>query len=124
MIPYVEDTRNCLMLRLEGNHPPEVLASIRSALKNAIQVVYKLEDNELAAEPLPSRYDRRLILLYESAEGGAGVLRRLLDDPGAFARVAAEALRICHFDPETGEDRRHAPRAPGKTARPPATTAS
>jgi hypothetical protein len=111
VIPYVEDTRNCLMLRLEENHPPEVLASLQSALKNAIQVVYQLEDNELAAEPLPSRYDRRLILLYESAEGGAGVLRRLLDDPGAFARVAAEALRICHFDPETGEDRRHAPRA-------------
>jgi very-short-patch-repair endonuclease len=99
------------MLRLEENHPPDVLASLQSALKNAIQVVYQLEDNELAAEPLPSRYDLRLILLYESAEGGAGVLRRLLDDPGAFARVAAEALRICHFDPETGEDHRHAPRA-------------
>ncbi len=111
VIPYVEDTRNCLMLRLEENHPPEVLASLQSALKNAIQVVYQLEDNELAAEPLPSRYDRRLVLLYESAEGGAGVLRRLLDDAGAFGRIAAEALRICHYDPETGEDRRHAPRA-------------
>ena len=54
VIPYVKDTRNCLMLRLEGNHPPEVLASLQSALKNAIQVVYQLEDNELAAEPLPS----------------------------------------------------------------------
>jgi ATP-dependent helicase YprA (DUF1998 family) len=111
VIPYVEDTRNCLMLRLDENHPPEILASLQSALKNAIQVVYQLEDNELAAEPLPSRYDRRLILLYESAEGGAGVLRRLLDDPGSFAKVAAEALRICHFAPETGEDLRRAPRA-------------
>ncbi len=111
VIPYVEDTRNCLMLRLEESHPPAVLASLQSALKNAIQVVYQLEDNELAAEPLPSRNERRLILLYESAEGGAGVLRRLLDDPGAFARVAAEALRICHFDPDTGEDLRRAPRA-------------
>ena len=27
----------------------------------------------------------------------------------AWAQVAAEALRICHFDPETGEDLRHAP---------------
>ena len=111
VIPYVEDTRNCLMLRLEENHPPEVLASLQSALKNAIQVVYQLEDNELTAEPLPSRNERRLILLYESAEGGAGVLRRLLDDPGAFAQVAVEALRICHFAPETGEDLRRAPRA-------------
>lgn len=111
VIPYVEDTRNCLMLRLEDTLDEGILASLQSALKNAIQVVYQLEDNELAAEPLPSRYDRRQILLYESAEGGAGVLRRLLDDPGSFARVAAEALRICHFDPETGEDLRHAPRA-------------
>jgi hypothetical protein len=111
VIPYVEDTRNCLMLRLEENYPPEVLAPLQSALKNAIQVVYQLEDNELSAEPLPSCYDRRLILFYESAEGGAGVLRRLLDDTGAFGRIAAEALRICHFDSKTGEDRRHAPRA-------------
>jgi hypothetical protein len=53
VIPYVEDTRNCLMLHLEENHPPEVFSSLQSALKNAIQVVYQLEDNELAAEPLP-----------------------------------------------------------------------
>ncbi|MDP9477784.1 MAG: DEAD/DEAH box helicase, partial [Actinomycetota bacterium] len=72
VIPYVEDTRNCLMLRLEEDQAPEVLASLQSAFKNAIQVAYQLEDNELAAEPLPSRYDRRMLLFYESAEGGAG----------------------------------------------------
>nr|MDP9485043.1 DUF1998 domain-containing protein [Actinomycetota bacterium] len=111
VIPYVEDTRNCLMLRLEEDHPPEVLASLQSALKNAIQVAYQLEDNELAAEPLPSRNDRRMLLFYESAEGGAGALRRLIDDPGSLARVAAEALGVCHFDPATGDDLRRAPRA-------------
>jgi hypothetical protein len=109
VIPYVEDTRNCLLLRLDENHSPEVLASLQAALKSAIQVVYQLEDNELAAEPLPSRTDRRLLLFYESAEGGAGALRRLLDDPGSLSRIAAEALGICHFDPDTGEDLRRAP---------------
>lgn len=108
VIPYVEDTRNCLLFRLEDEHPPEVMASLQSALKNAIQVAYQLEDSELAAEPLPSRQDRRQILLYESAEGGAGALRRLLDDPASLARVAAEALDICHFDPD-GTDREAAP---------------
>ena len=72
---------------------------------------YQLEDNELAAEPLPSRDERRLLLFYESAEGGAGVLRRLLEDQWAIREVAQEALRLSHFDPDTGEDLRRAPRA-------------
>lgn len=87
------------------------MASLEAALKKAIQAVFQLEDNELAAEPLPSADDRRSILLFESAEGGAGVLRRLLDDPGAIREIAREALTICHFDPDTGEDKHRAPGA-------------
>src|SRR5262249_3803058 len=64
-------------------------------------------------EPLPKSDRRSLLLLYEAAEGGAGVLRRLLDDPGALARVARTALELCHFDPDTGADRRRGPRARG-----------
>jgi very-short-patch-repair endonuclease len=64
----------------------------KPALKRAIQVQFQLEDNELAAEPLPTRDKRRLILFYESAEGGAGVLKRLLDEPQAFARVAGHRI--------------------------------
>ncbi|MDX1520997.1 MAG: DUF1998 domain-containing protein [Anaerolineae bacterium] len=41
--------------------------------------MYQLEDSELAVEPLPSIHERRLILLYEASEGGAGVLRQLLE---------------------------------------------
>ena len=33
-----------------------------------------------------------------------GVLKALVEEPDALAQVAHEALRICHFDPETGED--------------------
>jgi hypothetical protein len=65
----------------------------------------------LAAEPLPSADDRRLLMFFEAAEGGAGVLRRLLDDPDKLAEVAREALEICHFDPVTGADRDRAPHA-------------
>ena len=86
-----------------------VFTSLQSALKKAIQAIYQLEDNELAAEPLPSSDDRRRILLYEaSARAGAGVLRRLLDEPSALEDLAREALRICHFDPATGRDERRA----------------
>ena len=72
-------------------------------------VYFQLEDTELAADPLPGPDDRRHILLYESAEGGAGVLRQLIDDPKALGAVARAALELCHFNPETGEDRRKAP---------------
>jgi ATP-dependent helicase YprA (DUF1998 family) len=111
VIPFVQDRRNCLLIQMAENIPPESSASIQAALKNAIQVRYQLEDMELAAEPLPDRDHRRRILLFEAAEGGAGVLRRLLDEPRAFAEVAREALSLCHFDPETGDDRRRHPGA-------------
>ena len=111
VIPFVEDHKNALLI--EPIPPLELaqMASLQAALKTAIGVFYQLEDGELASEPLPSDVERRLVLLYESAEGGAGVLRQLLEDPDALARVAAKALEICHFDPATGEDIGSAPGA-------------
>lgn len=108
VIPFVEDRRNCLLF-----HPAVTLdlgeaASLQAALKRGIQAVYQLEDQELSVEPLPSMNDRRVLLFFESAEGGAGVLRRLLD-PGQLAEVAKAALDLCHFDPGTGDDLGHAP---------------
>jgi hypothetical protein len=87
------------------------MASLQPALKGAIQVAYQVEDNELAAEPLPDRDNRHQILLYEATEGGAGVLRQLFESPSAFASVVREALSLCHFDPSTGQDLRRAPSA-------------
>ena len=69
---------------------------------------FQLEDSELAAEPLPSEDERRTILLYEAAEGGAGVLQRLVEDEEEFRQVARRALQLCHFDPDTLDDLGHA----------------
>jgi len=104
VIPFVEDRRNCLLFEPLQTPDLSVMASLQAALKNAIQAQYQLEENELAAERLPRIDDGRLLLFYESAEGGAGVLRRFLDDRFALARMAREALAICHFDYETSQD--------------------
>jgi ATP-dependent helicase YprA (DUF1998 family)/very-short-patch-repair endonuclease len=107
VIPYVEDHRNCLLLEFSENMDISSLASIRAAIKTAIQVQFQLEEMELAAEILPSREEPRLILFYESAEGGAGALRRLLEEPQAWNDIGKMALEICHFDSSTGNDLRH-----------------
>ena len=111
VIPYVEDRRNCLLVEPAEQLDAATAASLQAALKRGIVERYQLEDAELAAEPLPDPDDRRTILLYEAAEGGAGVLRRLVDDPAALAGVAERALDVCHFDPATLTDRRRSPGA-------------
>lgn len=111
VIPYVEDHRNSLLIEPSEPLSLEAMASLQAALKRGVEAIYQLEESELAAEALPTAADRRVLLLYEAAEGGAGVLRRLLDDATALGRVAREALEICHFDSDTGADRGAAPHA-------------
>ena len=50
VIPYVEDTRNVLLLTPSDRPEPEVMATLGAALKSAIQAEYQLEDSELAVE--------------------------------------------------------------------------
>ena len=109
VVPYVEDRRNALLIEPCVPLDEATMASLQAALKQAIQIEFQLEDTELAAEPLPTEADRNRILLFESAEGGAGVLRRLIIEKDAISRVAKTAIEICHFDPATGNDIGRAP---------------
>ena len=108
VVPFVEDRRNCLIIEPTAPLDDATMATLQAAIKKAVQTIYQLEDNELAAEPLPALSDRRQLLMYESAEGGAGVLRRIVEDEKSLVEIAEEALRLCHFDPETGDDLRRA----------------
>lgn len=96
--PYVEDRRNVLILRPESYMSEDVLTSLQYALKRGIEAEFQIEESELMVEPLPTRADRKAILFYEAAEGGAGVLTRLVSDSSALSRVAKRALAICHFE--------------------------
>ena len=105
VVPYVTDTKNALVMRLEPIRPLNEMASLQAAFKEAIQKHYQLESRELYCEPMPSAKDRNEILFYEASEGGAGVLRQLVEDPKAIPLLARKALEICHFDPDTLDDK-------------------
>ena len=70
--------------------------------KRGIEMTFQIEESELVAEPLPRQDDRKALLFYEAAEGGAGVLTRLATEPGAMAQVAAAALRLMHHHQPAG----------------------
>jgi serine/threonine protein kinase len=106
VLPYVEDRRNILVVTLDEAQPEAVALSFLYALERGIEAAFELEDSELTAELLPPDFGpHRRMLFTEAAEGGAGVLRRMQHDKDALAKAARTALDICHFHPDTGEDR-------------------
>lgn len=104
VVPFVEDTKNALVMRILPARPLEEMASLQAAFRESIQKLFQLESRELATEALPSPRERKEILFYEASEGGAGVLRQLVEDPEVIPKLARQALEICHFDPDTLED--------------------
>jgi len=104
VVPYVEDRRNILVVRLTDHVDDTTATTLRYALERGIEATFQLEDSELDTERLPDDDGRGRMLLTEAAEGGAGALRRLVAEPGALSRVARQALEILHVDPRTGDD--------------------
>jgi superfamily II DNA or RNA helicase len=109
IVPSVHDHKNALLLQpVQEDLTPQAFATLHHALLRGIEAVFQLEQGEILAEPLPSREARKGILLYEATEGGAGVLTRLVAEPGAMAQVARRALELLHYDmvtiPATARD--------------------
>lgn len=103
--PFVTDYRNLLFLRPLASEAADLtfLKTLAYALQRGLQILYQVEEQEIAVELLGQGQWQR-ILLWEAAEGGIGLWERLLTEKNAFAVLARETLRICHFDPETGKD--------------------
>lgn len=104
----VRDTTNLLLIhppRGQTFEPEPFLASLQYGLLAGLQALFEIEEAELGSERI-GQSGHRGLLLYENTEGGLGVLRRLVDEPRAWARVAAKALETLHFDPRTGADQR------------------
>lgn len=105
--PFVRDTRNLLLIKPEQSGGPlddGFLYSLAHALHRGIQLLFQVEQQEVAVELIGEGPEQR-ILFWEAAEGGNGIWPRIVEDPEALASVAREALSICHFDPQTGEER-------------------
>jgi superfamily II DNA/RNA helicase len=94
----VKATTNLLSIEpldLPAEHKESFITTFQYALERSIQTVYKLEQSELDSERLGKDGER--LLFWEAAEGGAGVLSQILEDPQSFQKLALSALEICHF---------------------------
>lgn len=102
----VFDTQNILRLNIINRELKEnrnFETTLLYALERGIEEYFQLEDSELVGE-LIGEGDGKALFFYEASEGGAGVLRRLVEEPFALSEVTKTALSIMHFDPKTGED--------------------
>lgn len=102
IVPFVEDHRNLLILAPVHALSIEAMATLQAALKRGIEMTFQIEESELVAEPLPKPEERRALMFYEAAEGGAGVLTRIASDPASLAQVAHNALKLLHHHEPQG----------------------
>jgi hypothetical protein len=102
IVPFVEDHRNLLILAPVHALSIEAMATLQAALKRGIEMTFQIEESELVAEPLPKTDERRALMFYEAAEGGAGVLTRIANDTASLAQVASNALKLLHHDAPQG----------------------
>jgi len=107
---HVSVTQNALLIKVSSlpldsigaSDKADAIQSLAYALKRGIERYYQVEESELGLELVGSG-NEEAILFHEQAEGGLGVLRRLVEEPDGLARVAATALEVLHFS-ETGID--------------------
>ncbi len=104
VVPYVEDTKNALVMRLEPARSLAEMASLQAAFKEAIQKQFQLESRELACEPCRRRASARRSCSTRPPRAAPACCGRWSRIPTVIPMLARQALEICHFDPDTLED--------------------
>lgn len=103
IVLFTEGRHDLLELSLPLGTTQEAALSLAHALETGIEVAFQLDDYELSNEVFGDDVTGRRILLYESDEGGIGILSRL----GAgreWRRAIDRTLETLHIDPQTGEE--------------------
>jgi hypothetical protein len=104
---YVKETMNILLVTFIGNADEwseQMQTSLQYALQRGMEQVFQIDESEIASERIGTE-ENSALLYWEAAEGGLGVLRRIATEPNTLSLVAEEALKRCHFEPETLEDK-------------------
>ncbi len=102
---FVRDTRNILFLQPSQLNPmnDELLANLQHSVMKGLCALFQIDEDEISSERIGEDVHRG-ILYWEAAEGGVGVLERLVDEPQVMSSIAKTALEICHFDISTRQD--------------------
>ncbi len=102
IVPYVRDSRNILIFTPPAGFPVDQMPTLQAAIQTGIVRAFQVEASEIIVEPLPNKENRQHILIYEAAEGGAGILRHLAEHAGFMQAVATEALAAMHYELRDG----------------------
>ncbi len=100
----VKDTKNILLVQSTGPKAAdeELFTNLQHALQKGLCIFFQVDEDEIDSQRI-GRGSQKSILYWEAAEGGVGILQRLVLEPDALANVAKAALELCHFDPLSGD---------------------
>ena len=103
IVLFTEGRHDMLELTLPEGTTHEAAISLAQALELGIEVAFQLDGAELGSSVAGSDEVGRRILLYETDEGGIGVLHRL-GQGREWGRVIDRTLGLLHVDAESGEE--------------------
>jgi hypothetical protein len=101
VVIFNEGLHDILLLDIDGSEDRAL--TLMHALRTGVQVAFGLDQSELGGFVFPQPNGRHLVLLYETDEGGIGILEQLGRGEG-WARLIERTLEILHFDPASGEE--------------------
>jgi hypothetical protein len=81
----------------------EFYRTLKETVYQGILVAFDLDEEEIDTfvKPATGKHGQVTIVIYETSEGGAGVLHALMDE-ARFRKVVREAQTVLHGDPDDG----------------------